>query len=528
MSKPEKYGDAFDTEGRAEIAGTKDRGKESAEGELDDLESSEDLLEGRAGVSKEIKLGLAVILVLLVVLGVVVARRMMRPSSETASSEPEAAKAESKQAPAAKREAPFPSAAKAAAVSSFQGRSAPGERASADPWAMASDDGKDSRTDLRVRPGSSIMPKDSGPGSPNRAGGFDRGPGAATAAGSWQGDASPGGPSERRVADPFNDRRFSEGGTDGPSRATSAGAPPSRFAAAEAPRLQSPTVQSPSGQSLSGQLPVGQSAGSFGQSPFGQSSRSFGSSGGNILRENAGAAGVARGAGPPSRFDFGDRKIDDASRPAGSAGMTSPRELSPATRPWDSSPRAVGLTGSTGDPMGRSPTARTALAEPRRSDGTYEVQINDSFWTISNSLYGTGAYYEALLEHNRKKYSSAIQLKPGDVILAPSAEELARLYPNLCPKPAQREALAERAGARGPTSPPPGTRTYVVQEGDSIYDIARSELGSALRWNEVYQLNRDLLGKHPEYITPGMKLVLPQDSGSPGVLTRRPATGFMR
>ena len=434
MSKPEKYGDAFDTEARAEIAGAKDRGKESAEEGLDDLESSEDLLGGRAGVSKEIKLGLAVILVLLIVLGVVIARRVIWPSSETASSEPEGAKAESKQAPAAKREPLFPSAtktAKSAADSRFPGTRTAAERAPAEPeWKFASDDGKDTRTDLRVRPGSSIMPKDSGPGLPNRAGGFDRGPGAAAAAGSWQGDASPGGPSDRRTSDPLGDRHRSEGGSDGPGRAAFAGGPPSQFAAAEPPRLQSPTVQSPSGQS-----------------PFGQSSGAFGPSGGNILRENAGGAGVARGAGPPSRFDFGDRKIDDASRPAGPTGVTSPRELSPATRPWDSPPRAVGLTGSTEDPMGRSPRTRTDVAVPRRSDGTEEVQFNDSFWTISNRLYGTGAYYEALLEHNRKKYSSASQLKPGDVILAPSAEELARLYPNLCPKPAARGP--GRKGRRG-------------------------------------------------------------------------------
>jgi nucleoid-associated protein YgaU len=156
------------------------------------------------------------------------------------------------------------------------------------------------------------------------------------------------------------------------------------------------------------------------------------------------------------------------------------------------------------------------------------AEANDSFWTISQKLYGTGAYYEALLKHNRSKYSRADQLRWGDVISAPSAEELARLYPDLCPKPAHREAMAQRAGVRGTAAAPPGTRTYVVQNGDTIYDIARSELGSATRWNEVYQLNRETLGKHPEYITPGMRLVLPEDSGSPGVLTRRPGSGYMR
>ena len=88
--------------------------------------------------------------------------------------------------------------------------------------------------------------------------------------------------------------------------------------------------------------------------------------------------------------------------------------------------------------------------------------------------------------------------------------------------------MAQRAGVREPSSAPPGTRAYVVQPGDTIYDIARSELGSAKRWTEIYQLNRDVLGKQADYITPGMRLFLPQESGGPGILTQRPASGYMR
>ncbi len=40
-----------------------------------------------------------------------------------------------------------------------------------------------------------------------------------------------------------------------------------------------------------------------------------------------------------------------------------------------------------------------------------------------------------------------------------------------------------------------GGRTYIVAEGDSLFDIARSELGKASRWVEIYDLNADVLGK---------------------------------
>ena len=65
-----------------------------------------------------------------------------------------------------------------------------------------------------------------------------------------------------------------------------------------------------------------------------------------------------------------------------------------------------------------------------------------------------------------------------------------------------------------------GGRTYTVAEGDTLFNIARYELGKASRWAEIYDLNRDVLGKDFNYLTPGMKLVLP-DNEKADVLTRR-------
>ncbi|MCR4414253.1 MAG: LysM peptidoglycan-binding domain-containing protein, partial [Thermoguttaceae bacterium] len=73
-----------------------------------------------------------------------------------------------------------------------------------------------------------------------------------------------------------------------------------------------------------------------------------------------------------------------------------------------------------------------------------------------------------------------------------------------------------------------GGRVYVVREGDTLYDIARTELGKASRWGEIYDLNWNQLGNRLDGLTPGMKLVLPADAASqPEVMTRNPgpATG---
>jgi nucleoid-associated protein YgaU len=54
-----------------------------------------------------------------------------------------------------------------------------------------------------------------------------------------------------------------------------------------------------------------------------------------------------------------------------------------------------------------------------------------------------------------------------------------------------------------------GRKVYVVQEGDNLYDIARRELGKALRWTEIYELNKDVLGKQSLDVAVGTQLILP-------------------
>jgi nucleoid-associated protein YgaU len=66
-----------------------------------------------------------------------------------------------------------------------------------------------------------------------------------------------------------------------------------------------------------------------------------------------------------------------------------------------------------------------------------------------------------------------------------------------------------------------GGRTYIVAEGDSLFDIARCELGKASRWVEIYDLNADVLGKDIDSLTPGIRIVLPDDNVQQGDSLRR-------
>ena len=147
--------------------------------------------------------------------------------------------------------------------------------------------------------------------------------------------------------------------------------------------------------------------------------------------------------------------------------------------------------------------------------GTYAVQPNDNFWVISEKVYGTGAYFKALAEHNREKVAGSSRLRVGETLATPTVAQLEQSYPDLCPKGSRREAVRSRASLASMHASYAGGRTYQVQEGDTLFDIARNELGKASRWGEIYELNREALGKDFDYLTPGMRLTLPAKDAAP-------------
>lgn len=168
---------------------------------------------------------------------------------------------------------------------------------------------------------------------------------------------------------------------------------------------------------------------------------------------------------------------------------------------------------------------------PSRDDGKYEVQPNDSYWIISERLYGVGAYFKALAQHNQGRGMNDEQLQPGTLILAPSVAELEKQYPDLCPKATRRDALQSQERSRMSTVSSRGQfrngRTYTVAEGDTLFNIARYELGKASRWVEIYELNRDVLGKDFNYLTPGIQLTMPEGEKS-DVIAQPPRNTYQR
>lgn len=63
--------------------------------------------------------------------------------------------------------------------------------------------------------------------------------------------------------------------------------------------------------------------------------------------------------------------------------------------------------------------------------------------------------------------------------------------------------------SRATSSNAPSGGTYTVKKGDSLWKIAASQLGSGSRWNEIYNLNKSVIGGNPNLIYPNQVFTLP-------------------
>jgi nucleoid-associated protein YgaU len=202
----------------------------------------------------------------------------------------------------------------------------------------------------------------------------------------------------------------------------------------------------------------------------------------------------------PNRPVFTDSSGSSSIVPVRDAGSAAPARI------FESGSGNVGSQPLVGD-------------EPPKS-GQYVVQPNDSYYTISQKVYGDGGFFKAIYEHNRRQHPKPERLQVGDVLLVPDAATLQKLYPDLCPKPGR--VVASQRVTPASARLRPGTRVYVVEEGDTLFKIAKEQLGNPSRWGEVYQLNRELLGKDYDYLKPGTELLLPSGETRSDPIARQP------
>ena len=144
-----------------------------------------------------------------------------------------------------------------------------------------------------------------------------------------------------------------------------------------------------------------------------------------------------------------------------------------------------------------------------------QIRENDSFWLISQRAYGTGAYFRALYEHNRREFPEPDRLPVGALVEILPREALRERYAGFCP-PRDESAASVPTVATNPRAMVPpsnagdtSSRTYQVRGGESLFDIARHELGQASRYIEILELNQSQLNDQLEDLPKGLTLQLP-------------------
>lgn len=181
---------------------------------------------------------------------------------------------------------------------------------------------------------------------------------------------------------------------------------------------------------------------------------------------------------------------------------------------------------------------RTAT-RPLVPGDTYNIEPNDNYWTISRKKYGTGRYFMALSQHNLSVIPDPKRMKPGVTIATPAAETLEKTYPTLIPKAAPAETTSSAETVASPTGirrtnattgeeagffiASDGTPMYRVGNEDTLSDIAKQHLGRSSRWVQIFEMNRDTL-TDGNSLKVGSLLRLPGDAsrvdvvGSPRVV----------
>lgn len=167
---------------------------------------------------------------------------------------------------------------------------------------------------------------------------------------------------------------------------------------------------------------------------------------------------------------------------------------------------AAALVARSETPSPTAPDHGTALSDPShvsklanspQGTHTYVVKQGDTFWTIAQAEYGDGTYYSHLMRANPNITPN--RLRAGVSIKVPGKGEVV---------PA---SAAARLAQAGPTTRPIDARQeYRVGPGESLYAIAKKLYGKTDKVNQIYEMNKDLIGPNPAALKRGMVLRLPE------------------
>ena len=163
-------------------------------------------------------------------------------------------------------------------------------------------------------------------------------------------------------------------------------------------------------------------------------------------------------------------------------------------------------------PAGLIPTPAPQAAVVGVPAELYTLKDGETLYKICQTKYGNGNLWKELADFNKSTISNPTKLRKGTTIRLPSASVLrGEVTPvavaNVLPA---QQMLTMTNPVQEQVQQPITTREYVVQKGDTLGSISTRELGTAKKWESIYEANRDRL-KSPTDLKIGKSLRIPLD-----------------
>jgi len=121
--------------------------------------------------------------------------------------------------------------------------------------------------------------------------------------------------------------------------------------------------------------------------------------------------------------------------------------------------------------------------------------------------------WKELAEFNKATIPNPTKMRAGMTVRLPAVHVLrgeAAPVPSMQQVALPQQAMQTPESAGMSSQQSEGGREYVIQKGDTLGAIAARELGSAKKWEAIYQANRDRM-KNPSDLRIGKALRIPAD-----------------
>lgn len=227
---------------------------------------------------------------------------------------------------------------------------------------------------------------------------------------------------------------------------------------------------------------------------------------------------IQQGRGGGIRIGTGNANLPPAARLTqvplnGTQGMeyadAGSRTNGPASK-WAVSRDDVSSSGSSTWLPGSRDTTNELLPAEVKSTRSHTIAQGDSAYKLARRYLGDGKYFQQIIDANPKAFGNSGQVKIGSVVVIPNLAPVKTQTPTrlaIDGNP-QKPVLVGKPAKEGAKAKESGRNSYTVRRGDTLNSIARNQLGSTVRAQEILRLNKTVI-KDPDSLPQGLAILLP-------------------